>query len=64
VTCFSVRVRAAEKASDPGEGDSDDAFRFVLRRDEFVDLFLDALELPEMTFAKAPASYRWMQCAS
>ena len=36
------------KASGPGEGDSEDAFRFVLSRDEFVDLFLDDLELPDL----------------
>jgi uncharacterized sporulation protein YeaH/YhbH (DUF444 family) len=36
------------KASGPGEGDSEDAFRFVLNRDEFVDLFLDDLELPDL----------------
>jgi uncharacterized sporulation protein YeaH/YhbH (DUF444 family) len=35
-------------ASGPGEGDSEDAFRFVLNRDEFVDLFLDDLELPDL----------------
>src|ERR1700761_7916063 len=40
------------KASDPGEGDSEDAFRFVLRRDEFVDLFLDDLELPDLAKRK------------
>jgi hypothetical protein len=37
------------RASQPGEGDGEDAFRFVLNRDEFVDLFLDDLELPELT---------------
>lgn len=36
------------KASEPGEGDGEDAFRFVLSRDEFVDLFLDDLELPDL----------------
>ena len=36
------------KPSQPGEGDSEDAFRFVLSRDEFVDLFLDDLELPDL----------------
>jgi len=36
------------KASAPGEGDSEDDFRFVLSRDEFVDLFLDDLELPDL----------------
>src|SRR5256885_1815247 len=35
------------RATAPGEGDSEDAFRFVLSRDEFVDLFLDDLELPD-----------------
>ncbi|MFX4865019.1 DUF444 family protein, partial [Acinetobacter baumannii] len=28
--------------------DSEDAFRFVLSRDEFLDLFLDDLELPDL----------------
>src|SRR5712672_2512607 len=36
------------KASGAGEVDSEDAFRFVLSRDEFVDLFLDDLELPDL----------------
>lgn len=36
------------KDSGPGEGDGEDAFRFVLSRDEFVDLFLDDLELPDL----------------
>src|ERR1700739_145142 len=40
------------RGSDPGEGDSEDAFRFVLSRDEFVDLFLDDLELPDLTKRK------------
>jgi uncharacterized sporulation protein YeaH/YhbH (DUF444 family) len=40
------------KASGPGEGDSEDAFRFVLTRDEFVDLFLDDLELPDLAKRK------------
>jgi uncharacterized sporulation protein YeaH/YhbH (DUF444 family) len=31
-----------------GEGDGEDAFRFVLTREEFVDLFLDDLELPDL----------------
>lgn len=34
------------EASDSGEGDDD--FRFVLSRDEFVDLFLEDLELPDL----------------
>jgi uncharacterized sporulation protein YeaH/YhbH (DUF444 family) len=41
-----------QKASGPGEGDSEDAFRFVLSRDEFVDLFLDDLELPDLAKRK------------
>jgi uncharacterized protein len=40
------------KASEPGEGDGEDAFRFVLSRDEFVDLFLDDLELPDLAKRK------------
>ena len=40
------------RASQPGEGDGEDAFRFVLSRDEFVDLFLDDLELPDLAKRK------------
>jgi uncharacterized sporulation protein YeaH/YhbH (DUF444 family) len=40
------------KSSDPGEGDGEDAFRFVLSRDEFVDIFLDDLELPDLAKRK------------
>jgi uncharacterized sporulation protein YeaH/YhbH (DUF444 family) len=40
------------KGSRPGEGDSEDAFRFVLSREEFVDLFLDDLELPDLAKRK------------
>jgi uncharacterized sporulation protein YeaH/YhbH (DUF444 family) len=40
------------KGSSAGEGDSEDAFRFVLSRDEFVDLFLDDLELPDLAKRK------------
>ena len=40
------------KAGGAGEGDSQDAFRFVLSRDEFVDLFLDDLELPDLAKRK------------
>src|SRR3979490_3423691 len=40
------------RASGPGEGDSEDAFRFVLSRDEFLDLFLDDLELPDLAKRK------------
>lgn len=32
----------------PGTGDSEDSFRFVLTREEFLDLFLDDLELPDL----------------
>src|SRR6266436_6148185 len=44
--------RSGGKAGGPGEGDSQDAFRFVLSRDEFVDLFLDDLELPDLAKRK------------
>jgi uncharacterized protein len=40
------------RAGGAGEGDSEDAFRFVLSRDEFVDLFLDDLELPDLAKRK------------
>jgi uncharacterized protein len=40
--------KAGGKPSEPGQGDGEDAFRFVLSRDEFVDLFLDDLELPDL----------------
>jgi uncharacterized sporulation protein YeaH/YhbH (DUF444 family) len=40
------------RGSAPGEGDGEDAFRFVLSRDEFVDLFLDDLELPDLAKRK------------
>src|ERR1700723_3715478 len=40
------------RGTGPGEGDSEDAFRFVLSRDEFVDLFLDDLELPDLAKRK------------
>jgi uncharacterized sporulation protein YeaH/YhbH (DUF444 family) len=33
---------------DGGGGDGEDAFRFVLSREEFLDLFLDDLELPDL----------------
>jgi len=36
------------RPSGPGEGDSEDAFRFVLTREEFLDFFLDDLELPDL----------------
>jgi uncharacterized protein len=40
------------RSSEPGEGDGEDNFRFVLSRDEFVDLFLDDLELPDLAKRK------------
>jgi uncharacterized sporulation protein YeaH/YhbH (DUF444 family) len=40
------------KGTGAGEGDSEDAFRFVLSRDEFLDLFLDDLELPDLAKRK------------
>src|SRR3954469_15427597 len=39
-------------SSAPGEGDSEDSFRFMLSRDEFVDLFLEDLELPDLSKRK------------
>jgi uncharacterized protein len=36
------------KPQEAGEGDSEDSFRFVLTREEFLDLFLDDLELPDL----------------
>jgi uncharacterized sporulation protein YeaH/YhbH (DUF444 family) len=43
---------ARGKSSEPGGGDGEDAFRFALSRDEFVDLFLDDLELPDLAKRK------------
>src|ERR1700739_2765286 len=40
------------RKSQPGQGDSEDAFRFVLSREEFVNLFLDDLELPALAKRK------------
>ena len=34
--------------ADAGTGEGEDEFRFVLTREEFLDLFLDDLELPDM----------------
>lgn len=44
--------QSGAKGSGAGEGDGEDAFRFVLSRDEFVDLFLDDLELPDLAKRK------------
>jgi uncharacterized sporulation protein YeaH/YhbH (DUF444 family) len=40
------------RPKEPGRGDSEDAFRFVLSREEFLDLFLDDLELPDLAKRK------------
>ena len=40
------------RSTEAGTGDSEDAFRFVLSRDEFIDLFLDDLELPDLAKRK------------
>lgn len=40
------------KPQEPGDGDAEDAFRFVLSREEFVDIFLDDLELPDLAKRK------------
>jgi uncharacterized sporulation protein YeaH/YhbH (DUF444 family) len=39
---------ATRPISGAGEGSGEDAFRFALTRDEFLDLFLDDLELPDL----------------
>jgi uncharacterized protein len=36
------------KPGGAGDGDVEDSFRFVLTREEFLDLFLDDLELPDL----------------
>src|SRR5262245_45133458 len=40
--------RGGGKPKQAGEGDSEDMFRFMLTREEFLDLFLDDLELPDL----------------
>jgi uncharacterized sporulation protein YeaH/YhbH (DUF444 family) len=40
--------RGSGRSRDGGEGDGEDAFRFVLSREEFLDLFLEDLELPDL----------------
>ncbi|MDB5628222.1 MAG: hypothetical protein JWQ51_562 [Tardiphaga sp.] len=42
----------SDKGDQSGGGDGEDAFRFMLSRDEFVDLFLDDLELPDLAKRK------------
>jgi uncharacterized sporulation protein YeaH/YhbH (DUF444 family) len=36
------------KPREAGQGNGEDAFRFVLTREEFLDMFLDDLELPDL----------------
>jgi hypothetical protein len=36
------------REGDAGEGDAEDAFRFTVSREEFLDLILDDLELPDL----------------
>ncbi|WP_210050038.1 YeaH/YhbH family protein [Neorhizobium petrolearium] len=36
------------RPTEAGEGDAEDDFRFVLTREEFLDIFLDDLELPDL----------------
>lgn len=36
------------QGNEGGQGDGEDAFRFVLTREEFLDLFMDDLELPDL----------------
>jgi uncharacterized sporulation protein YeaH/YhbH (DUF444 family) len=43
---------SGRRGSEAGSGDSEDAFRFVLTRDEFIDMFLDDLELPDLAKRK------------
>lgn len=38
----------AGRPRDGGQGMGEDAFRFILTREEFLDLFLDDLELPDL----------------
>jgi uncharacterized sporulation protein YeaH/YhbH (DUF444 family) len=40
--------RSGGKPKEAGEGDGEDSFRFVLTREEFLDVFLDDLELPDL----------------
>ena len=40
-------------------GDGEDAFRFVLSADEFVDLFLEDLELPDLIKRRFKDNERW-----
>lgn len=40
--------RSGGRPKEAGEGDGEDSFRFVLTREEFLDVFLDDLELPDL----------------
>jgi len=40
--------RGGGKPKEAGEGEGEDSFRFVLTREEFLDVFLDDLELPDL----------------
>ena len=40
--------RGSGRSRDGGEGDGEDAFRFILSREEFLNLFLEDLELPDL----------------
>ena len=40
------------RPSEAGSGDGEDEFRFVLSREEFLDLFLEDLELPDLAKRK------------
>jgi uncharacterized sporulation protein YeaH/YhbH (DUF444 family) len=41
-----------------GEGDSEDAFTFMLTREEFLEMFLDDLELPDMAKRRLASTER------
>jgi len=55
-TSCRVRMKAAAASRAGREGESEDAFRFVLTREEFLDLFLDDLELPDLAKRKLAES--------
>ncbi|MFP3544628.1 YeaH/YhbH family protein [Rhizobium sp. SIMBA_035] len=40
--------RGGGKPKEAGDGEAEDSFRFVLTREEFLDVFLDDLELPDL----------------
>lgn len=44
------------KPKEGGDGSGEDAFRFVLTREEFLDIFLDDLELPDLAKKKLATS--------